>query len=234
MRTLAIGDIHGCRRALDALLERVAPGPEDLLITLGDYVDRGPDSRGVLDRLLELHAAGRLVALRGNHEEMLCDARSSRETFHLWLECGGRQTLRSYGIEQPTQADLERLPDAHWVFLRHVCRNWYETETHIFVHANVYSDIPLAEQPADVLLWEKLYLAVPHMSGKVMVCGHTRQPTGLPRNLGFAVCIDTGAYTADGWLTCLDTTTGRIWQANQLGETREVRLGEPEEDEGLF
>lgn len=75
MRHLAIGDIHGCSRALDALLAVVKPRPDDLLITLGDYVNRGPDSRGVVERLVSLHRAGHLIALTGNHEQMMLEAR---------------------------------------------------------------------------------------------------------------------------------------------------------------
>jgi serine/threonine protein phosphatase 1 len=234
MRTLAIGDVHGCLRAFDTLLQLVAPQPDDLLITLGDYVDRGPDSRGVLERLLQLHATGRLIALRGNHEQMLFDARIPNENYFMWLECGGRQTLRSYGAEKLTPEDLTRIPEAHWVFLQESCRDWYEIDTHFFVHANVHPDLPLAAQPTEALYWEKLYLAVPHLSGKVMVCGHTRQTDGWPKNLGFAVCIDTGAYATDGWLTCLDVKTGKIWQANEQGEARDAWLGEVEVEEGPF
>ena len=74
MRTLAIGDIHGCRTALDHLLAFVKPLPGDMIITLGDYVDRGPDTKGVIDRLIELHATGQLIPLRGNHEIMMIAA----------------------------------------------------------------------------------------------------------------------------------------------------------------
>src|SRR5437660_645142 len=98
MRILAIGDVHGCARALTTLLSAVAPAPEDQLVTLGDYVDRGPNSRGVLDAILALHATGRLVALRGNHEQMMLNARLGGEDLELWLACGGSQTLASYGI----------------------------------------------------------------------------------------------------------------------------------------
>src|SRR4051812_40922994 len=77
VRTLAIGDIHGCSKALDALLALVKPGPQDQIVTLGDYVSRGPDSRGVVDRLVRLSKGGRLVALRGNHEQMMMDGRES-------------------------------------------------------------------------------------------------------------------------------------------------------------
>src|SRR4051794_24858439 len=96
MRTLAIGDIHGCLTALDTLLLAVRPQPDDLIVTLGDYVDRGPDSRRVVDRLLHLPPLCQLVALRGNHDQMMLDARAGAEPLRDWLGCGGRETLRSY------------------------------------------------------------------------------------------------------------------------------------------
>jgi serine/threonine protein phosphatase 1 len=224
MRILAIGDIHGCLNALDALLEVVAPAPDDLLIMLGDYVDRGPDSRGVLDRLIEMQARWRVVPLRGNHDEMMLDVRDGQDA-SLWLNCGGRQTLLSYGVSGWNQRDgLGVVPAAHWKFLEHDLVDWYETETHFFVHALAAADLPLGEQPTYLLHWEKLVEPVEHYSGKVMVCGHTKQPSGRPLDLGSTVCIDTGAYTPHGWLTCLDVRSGRYWQANQAREAREGRL----------
>jgi serine/threonine protein phosphatase 1 len=218
MRLLAVGDIHGCSRALDTLLTAVQPRPDDLLITLGDYVDRGPDSRGVLDRLLELHRTGRLVALRGNHEQMMCDARRGRDQKMDWLLCGGRTTLASYS-PRGDAGEVTDVPERHWEFLERMCVDWYETDSHFFVHANVYADLPLNDQPDYMLFWEPLHDPRPHRSGKVMVCGHTRQSSGLPLNMGHAICIDTWVY-GRGWLTCLDVSTGRIWQANQLGQLR--------------
>jgi serine/threonine protein phosphatase 1 len=223
MRILAVGDIHGCLTALDALLARVAPAPDDLLITLGDYVDRGPDSARVLDRVIALYAGGRLVPLRGNHDVMLVNARAGVDC-RLWLGCGGRQTLASYGVAFPESGDLSAVPASHWVFLEEHLRDWYETERHFFVHASAYPDLPLDEQPAYLLHWEKLVDPVEHCSGKVMVCGHTKQHSGRPLDLGTTICIDTGAYEERGWLTCLDVVNGRYWQANQRGQTREGRL----------
>ncbi len=228
MRTLAIGDIHGCLTALKTLLEFVAPTADDRIIALGDYVDRGPDSRGVLDFLIALHAGGQLVALRGNHDEMMADARIRPVgDWTLWLACGGRETLQSYGVSDPVLSDLKEVPESHWTFLERDCLDWYETETHFFVHANAYSDLPLDDQPRAMLLWEALYVPCRHVSGKVMVCGHTRQPDGRPRNYGSTVCIDTGAYGAEGWLTCLEVETGRFWQANQHGQQRDGMLSPP-------
>jgi serine/threonine protein phosphatase 1 len=218
MRILAIGDIHGCSRALDTLLTLVEPAPADLLITLGDYVDRGPDSPGVLDRLLQLHATGRLVALRGNHDHMMRAARHGFDEKQDWLVCGGKATLAAYS-PRGDSGSLDDVPARHWDFLDRLCVDWYETDTHFFVHANAYPELPLAEQPEYMLFWEPLEEARRHCSGKIMVCGHTRQRNGWPLNLGDAICIDTWVY-GPGWLTCLDVKSGQIWQANQRGEQR--------------
>jgi serine/threonine protein phosphatase 1 len=220
MCILAIGDVHGCARALAALLAAAAPSAEDRIVTLGDYVDRGPDSRGVLEILLGLHATGRLTALRGNHEQMLLDARLGGENFRLWLACGGNRTLASYGVAVPTLASLEDIPERHWNFIEEALVDSCESEGHFFVHANAYPELPLAEQPAYMLLWEKLLEPCDHVSGKVMVCGHTRQRNGLPRHLGTTICIDTGAHERNGWLTGLDVGSGRYWQANEGGQVR--------------
>ena len=88
-RTLAVGDIHGCAAAFDTLLAMVNPGLDDTLITLGDYVDRGPDSRAVIDRLLSLRDRVYLVALRGNHEQMMLKGRKSALGLDSWLDAGG-------------------------------------------------------------------------------------------------------------------------------------------------
>jgi serine/threonine protein phosphatase 1 len=224
MRVLAVGDIHGCLHAFKTLLDLVAPRPEDLVVTLGDYVDRGPDSRGVLDLLIQLHAGGRLVALRGNHEQLMLDGRADQGRRHLWLACGGRETLDSYRVKFPEASDLKEVPDAHWRFIEDGCVDWYETDTHFFVHANAHPELPLDEQPNYMLLWEPLFEPCDHVSGKVMVCGHTKQSDGLPRDFGTTVCIDTGAYAPAGWLTCLDVAGCRYWQANQRGQMRTGRL----------
>lgn len=220
MRLLAIGDIHGCLTAFNALLDVVSPGPDDQIITLGDYVDRGPDSRGVLDRLIDLHAGGRLIPLRGNHDLMMLEARNGHDIG--WLAVGGKQTLFSYGcdhVENDLQNLLAKVPEQHWKFLEEECLPYYETDKFIFVHANLYPDLPLEEQPDYILYWEKLIEPCVHVSGKTLICGHTRQKSGLPLDLGTSICIDTNIYDG-GWLTCLDARTGRVWQANEKGETR--------------
>lgn len=239
MRLLAIGDIHGCLNAFTTLLDAVALQSEDRLVTLGDYVDRGPDSRGVLDHLLALRDAGQLVALRGNHDVMMLEGRGGR--CRNWLMCGGKQTLASYGVSLESikslaegdgwlgEGDLEemlaKIPSRHFAFLENDCLPYHETNEYIFVHANLHPDLPLPEQPDYMLYWEKMIEAAAHVSGKTMICGHTRQKSGLPLNLGTTICIDTNIYD-DGWLTCLDVHTGRIWQANELGKARTGWLDE--------
>lgn len=229
MRILAIGDIHGYPTALDAVLEAAGPTSEDWIITVGDYVDRGPDSRGVLDRLLALQKTGRLVALRGNHEEMMMTSREEPGLLPMWLMNGGEQTLQSYA-PPGRMATLDEIPRSHWNFLDHICVDSFETEHHLFVHADALPNLPLTAQPPQVLRWQKLQPHPAHTSGKTMICGHTVQGSGTPLDLGFAVCIDTGIYLPDGKLTCLDVESGDFWQATAGGAVMTGKLA-PKEDQ---
>lgn len=222
MRSLAIGDIHGCFAALKALADYVPFQDTDRLILLGDYVDRGPDSRAVLDWLIDRARKGPLVALRGNHEIMMLAARDDPAAERDWMDYGARATLTSYS-PLGDQGRLSDVPDEHWEFLENQTLRWFETASHFFVHANAYPQIPLRDQPDLMLYWEKFNDAPPHCSGKIMVCGHTPQKSGRPRSLGRAVCIDTCAH-GGGWLTCLDVATGEYWQTNQRGECRRDTL----------
>lgn len=224
MRILAIGDIHGCSTAFEELIAAVDLQPEDRVVTLGDYVDHGPDSKGILNRLIALHDTGQLVALRGNHERMMLQAYKNSALELSWLNCGGDKTLASYSVTSEA-GKLADVPDNHWDFLEKVCVNWYETDTHLFVHANAHPEMPLAQQPEHILLWEPFEYAHQHCSGKTLVCGHTVQTSGIPCHMGHAVCIDTWVY-GKGWLTCWDTISGRVWQANQSAEVRTAWIDE--------
>ncbi|HEY8504284.1 MAG TPA: metallophosphoesterase family protein [Gemmataceae bacterium] len=221
-RTIAIGDIHGCRNALDALIGVIDPGPHDTLVTLGDYIDRGPDSRGVLDRLVALARRCRLVPLLGNHDELLLDALRDITNLRRWLTLGGADTLRSYGWAPggSRRALADWIPKPHREFLAG-CRPFYETHSHLFVHAGFVPELPLSEQPGEALRWRvtDARTATPHQSGKVAVVGHTQQLSGEVLDLGFLICIDTNCARG-GWLTALDTDTGQIWQADRAGKLR--------------
>jgi serine/threonine protein phosphatase 1 len=220
-RTIAIGDIHGCSRALEALLAAIGPRPEDVIVTLGDYVNRGPDSRGVLDRLIALEGQCTLVPILGNHDQQLLSAIDGDPTAVFnWLDMGGVATLASYGAQRVTESDLARIPAEHITFLRH-CRDYYETESHIFVHAQYIPDMPMDEQSPLFLRWESLREGTPgpHESGKRAIVGHTSQSSGEILDLGHLVCIDTFCY-GGGWLTALNVLTDEVWQANREGELR--------------
>jgi len=215
VRTLVIGDIHGCLAPLEHLWEVIDAQPEDRVVFLGDYVDRGPDSKGVIDFILGLQGDCDITCLTGNHEEKFFLARIDHTELAHWLQAwGGGATLESYG-----PGGFDDVPESHWEFLRQNLP-YLETDTHIFVHANLEPDLPLTEQPPFTLVHKKFGKPEPHRSGKIMVCGHTAQKFHVPLNLGHAVCIDTDPGRG-GWLTCLHVETGRYWQTAFGGRQRE-------------
>jgi serine/threonine protein phosphatase 1 len=216
-RLIAIGDIHGYSAALAALLRAIEPGSDDVIVTLGDYCDRGPDTKGTVDTLIALASRCRLVPLLGNHDEMLLDILAGAgDMFGDWLTFGGNTTLLSYGCAVP-----EQLPREHIDFLR-FCRPYYETESHFFVHASYLEHLPLEDQPGDVLRWESLRDRLPpmHYSGRTAVVGHTAQRSGEVLDVGHLKCIDTHCY-GGAWLTALDVKTGQAWQADPEGNLRQ-------------
>jgi serine/threonine protein phosphatase 1 len=217
-RTIAIGDIHGCALALEAIIRAIDPAPDDLVIPLGDYVDRGPDSRGVIDGLIRLSERCRLVPLLGNHELMMLAAMQSIDNLRYWLHCGGSATVESYG------GDLSNIPDAHVHFLQS-CRAFHETDRHLFFHANYDPRLPPGEQPERLLFWEHLVLyengmhTIPgrHFSGKIAFVGHTPQENGEILDLVDLVCIDTFCV-GGGCLTALEVDSRQAWQADRHGK----------------
>ena len=215
-RMIAIGDIHGCCAALGTLIGVLAPGKSDTFVTLGDYIDHGPNTAGVIDHLIELAFTSTLVPLAGNHEEMLFSIWEGRSEQSYWLGFGGDRTLESYGITDPNA-----FPKDHITFLRS-CRLFHETDSTLFVHAGYWPNLPLSEQPLTALLWEPLLpdRAARHYSGKTAIVGHTPQRNGRILDLGFVKCIDTNCYKG-GWLTALEAKTGHYWQANEQGHFRE-------------
>ena len=138
---LAISDIHGCITALETMLDLVNPGSDDLIITLGDYVDRGPDSKAVIARLIQLKQTHQYIHLMGNHEIQMIRALHAPHHLSRFLSplCGGQGTLDSYG------GTFEDIPDDHWEFMTSAAL-YHETNSHIFVHAGVEPDIPMNQQ----------------------------------------------------------------------------------------
>jgi len=218
---LAIGDIHGCRVALETMIDFVELTPDDTVVTLGDYVDRGPDSKGVVDFLLEFRKTHNLVHLKGNHELQMEDSLTGKRGYDFWLQgiVGGQETLDSYG------GVFEDISEEHWEFLQSAS-GLHEEDTHFFVHAGCEANVPLSEQKDSVVHWKRFHLAEAHCSGKVMVCGHSIQGD-LPVNLGHSICLDTCAY-GGGWLTALDVETGVYYQTNDRGERRQGMITDAE------
>jgi len=216
MRTLAIGDIHGCLTALETLLEFMELKADDQLIFLGDYVDRGPQSRGVIEKLISLSQTTNAIFLRGNHDDWMLDARTNRKMFNSWLTVGGKETLKSYGA-----INLDQMPTEHFEFLEQA-QFYFETEEHIFAHAAVSERFPELNTPR-WLMWGNFSEIKEHPTCKRIIVGHSAQRSGLPLDKGFVVCVDTYAY-GTGWLTALDVNSNRVYQANESGETRQFLL----------
>jgi len=219
MKRIAIGDIHGCHRALETMLDLIHPSEDDLIVTLGDYIDRGPDSKAVIDTLLEFRKTHYLIHLMGNHEIQMIRALETRQDKERFLSdlCGGEDTLRSYG------GSFDDVPEEHWGFIRSA-ELYHELENHILVHAGISSQTPVDQQDQETYYYQRFYSQQPHISGKTVVCGHTIQGD-LPNNQGHAICIDTCAY-GGGWLSALDLDSGKIWQTNETGQSREMNLAD--------
>lgn len=215
-----MGDIHGCGKALETLLDQLSLGVADALVMLGDAIDRGPDSRGVIERLMRLRDQCQLVPILGNHEQMLLDSIDGLMPVQDWLIHGGTETLQSYS----PQGSLDSVPVEHIEFLRS-WGNYHETAGYFFAHGNYVPSLPLEKQPWETTRWESLKARMPklHCSGKTAVVGHTSNKQGEVFNAGHLVCIDT--YCHGGfWLTALEPETGHLWQANELGEVQEREL----------
>ncbi len=210
-RTIAIGDIHGCATALRTLLSSLELVAEDTLVVLGDAIDRGPNSRDVLDQLLAVNQSCRLVPILGNHEQMLLDVIDGKMPLQDWLIHGGAETLDSYG---PGAALIE-MPLEHIDFLLAWC-DYHETRDHFFAHGNYLHKKKFSKQPWEEMRWRSLKYSMPkpHTSGKIAILGHTANKQGKIINLGHLVCIDTYSHGGE-WLTALEPATSKVWSATR-------------------
>ncbi len=236
-RVYAVGDIHGRLDLFELLLHRIeaddsSRGPaETTLILLGDLIDRGPDSRAVVDRAMELVKTGNVRVLAGNHEEMLLVSMQSEEALRHFLRHGGKETLFSYGLKpdeysKSTLEDLiERMenlvPNRHIDFFN-AMEDRIVIGDYLFVHAGIRPGVPVAEQTRSDLRWiRQEFLQHDQWHGHMVVHGHTitEEPAILPNRIG----IDTGAY-ASGRLTALGIEGGDRWfvSAEIAPETREA------------
>ncbi len=212
-RTFVIGDIHGCIDEVDRLLDVLAPATSDTVVFLGDYIDRGPSSRAVVDRMLRLrHEGPRCVFLKGNHEDMFLaymgEAGAYGEAF---LFNGGEATLRSYGLEgQPPGSIAARLPEEHLQFLR-ALQMRFQLGSFLCVHAGIAPQRSLDDQDDEDLLWIRdAFIAHPHPFGCTVLFGHTPHRDvllGQPYKIG----LDTGLVYWNK-LSCLELPDQRLHQ----------------------
>lgn len=215
-RTFAIGDIHGCHSALITLLDKIKPTQEDMLIFLGDYVNRGENSKAVLDTLMNLSEVCQTVFIMGNHELIMLDGLKYPEDFDFWLRVGGDKTLQSFHL-LPRRSECLHLPFEYVRFLKSL-NDYYETDKFIFCHASIYSHLSMSEQNDYALRWRKLENNhQPHISGKTIICGHSEQKDGKVLLQEGIICIDTWAY-GGGYLTALEINTMQAHQANNQGD----------------
>jgi serine/threonine protein phosphatase 1 len=210
----AIGDIHGRGDLLRLLLEQILRDPASAegkaaVVFVGDYIDRGPDSRGVLDQLLALRqrGLGESVFLRGNHDQTLLDFLAEPATGPMWLSIGGGDTLASYGVAPPrpsagpsewaeaSRALADALPASHHAFLTDLELTWRSGD-YLFAHAGVRPDRPLEAQSAKDLLWiRRAFLNDTRPLPWTVVHGHT--PSEAVHCDFRRIGIDTGAYATD-------------------------------------
>jgi len=215
-RVYAIGDIHGRTDLLDCMIEAIEgdltrhPTRAALTVTLGDYVDRGPDSRGVIERLARNPFRTPFIALRGNHESIFEKFLRESSIAEYWRALGGLETLRSYGVDvaplmrgrghkEAAEALRAALPQSHVAFLGSL-RLAYSAGQYFFCHAGVRPGVPLGRQREEDLLWIRdEFLNSRTDFGKVVVHGHT--PREAPELRPNRINVDTGAFMS-GQLTC--------------------------------
>jgi serine/threonine protein phosphatase 1 len=219
LRIYAVGDIHGRLDLLDELLARIntdielRPTARPVHVFLGDYIDRGPASRGTIDRLIEHGKTKESLFLKGNHELIAIKCLSDPALFDQWLRLGGMETLRSYGVAggkpivELQSAFHSALPQTHFRFFRDL-QTSFSIGDFFFAHAGVKPDVELPHQRENDLLWiREEFLSSNRDFGKIIVHGHT--PTSEIEVKPNRINIDTGAY-ATGRLTCLVVEDGSL------------------------
>jgi serine/threonine protein phosphatase 1 len=211
-KIFAIGDIHGCKSHLDKLMATLDINAEhDTLVLIGDYIDRGPDSRGVVDALLDIRKSIKnVICLMGNHEQMFLDYYLESRDEELFMHNGGINTLISYGLAGMGKKHLT-VPDKHMEFFT-TLQKWYMTDNYIFVHAGLRPGIPVEKQDSEDLLWIRHeFINSPYDFGKIVIFGHTPLSYTTPLINKNKIGLDTGAVYG-GKLTCIELTLMKIHQ----------------------
>lgn len=183
-RTIAITDIHGELGKLNSLIDKLKIRPEDTIIFMGDYIDRGPDSKGVIERVIEMGRICKCIYLKGSHEYAYLNARKGDEYYNfLFWTYGGVQTVESYG-------SFENIYKVHGEFLDNL-KPYYMTEKYLFVHAGIRPEIPFdAQNEKDFYYIRADFIYKKHSLPQKIIFGHTdfKEPQVQPDK----ICIDTG------------------------------------------
>ncbi|HUO05595.1 MAG TPA: metallophosphoesterase family protein [Candidatus Binataceae bacterium] len=221
-RLFAIGDVHGCADEVAAILNEIKPVAGDTVVFIGDYVDRGPSSRDVIELALDLERGpAECVFLKGNHEDMMLSFLGKPGNYgESFLFNGGIVTLDSYGVkEDDLEAAAVHIPDSHMKFLDRLATS-YLRPPYLFVHAGIMPLRQLEEQQVEDMLWiRQEFIFQPHNLGATVVFGHTPM-RGVMIDLPYKLGIDTGLVYG-GKLTCVELNEGAIYQVGR-GE-REVK-----------
>lgn len=220
MRAIAISDIHGCLKTFRALVEeKVQLTQDDTLYLLGDYIDRGPDSKGVIDYILELQKTGHnVISLTGNHEQMLLDALKGYSKRILFWQNGGKETLESYGLNF---AEFQFHP--HLEFFENL--KWFiELDDYILVHAGFRFDDGGMFYNRNAMIWERNWyrkIDKTQLNGKIIVHGHTPQSVqdikAMKHNMALNqyINIDAGCFRT-GKMCALDLTNRELYFQDSL------------------
>lgn len=229
-RIFAIGDIHGCVSETEVLLNWLERNEglsqKDRVIFIGDYIDRGPNSKAVIDLLLQFQKKySHTIFLKGNHEDMLLDYIGIGGTNKdVYLENGGAPTLGSYGLPEEASVEdiLSRIPETHLNFLKNL-DSFIGCGDYFFVHAGLNVQRTISKQNTDDIYWiREKFLGETHSFGRVIVFGHTPHAEIL-YNLPYKLGIDTGLVYGN-MLSCVELTQQLVYQV--LSQGREVQVSD--------
>ena len=191
---IAIGDIHGQYESLVRLLQKINVSDVSEFVFLGDYIDRGPDSKNVIDFLIDFSKSNKCIFLKGNHEELLLNSVNNPTSYNIWLNNGGVQTIKSYG-------GVNAIKKNHWYFFERLSL-YYEKQNYLFVHAGINPEILLSQQTSNDFLWiREEFISKDLKIDKKVIFGHTPNKKPLLRN--DKIGIDTGAGYKDGYITAI-------------------------------
>lgn len=236
----AIGDVHGDKDKLQRMIEFVGPTKMDVVILLGDVIDRGRHSKEVVQYILDLREQGyKIIVVKGDHEDMFIDfleAKNKKTTdfvCDIYLSNGGFATLESYGFSVKDNPTIDMLPEGHLEFFKSL-KPYEIVDDYLFIHAGILPGKPLEEQDEDLMMWiREQFYKTDATWGKGIIFAHT--PFKTPFIGKGKIGIDTGSIFEGsidyGRLTCLRLPDFKIFQINKKGRRTFKKLFRDGEEE---